>query len=244
LNQSLAREIFHGENPLGRRIRPQIGFAANQIPPIREIVGVVSDVKCDGMTECPEVYAPQTPKDFFGETTVVVRTTTTPNSIVSTVRSLVSAMDKQLPIRDVKTLDEYVSGSIAAQRFDALLLAAFAALAFLLTAVGLYGVLAYSVAQRSREIGIRMALGADRRSIALMVLRRGGALALTGIAIGLVVSFFAVRFIRALLYDIEPADPVTFVAVPLLLFAVAWFASYVPARRATRVDPMVALRYE
>jgi predicted permease len=244
LNQSLARQLFHGENPLGRRIKPHIGFAANQAPPMRGVVGVVSDVRCDGITECPEVYAPQTPNDFFGETTVVVRTATTPSSLVPAIRSLVSSRDKELPLRDVKTLDEYISGSISAQRFHALLPAAFAAMAFLLTAVGLYGVLAYSVAQRSREIGIRMALGANQRSISVMVLRRGAALALSGIAIGLAVSLFAVRFIRALLYGIQPADPVTFVAVPLLLVAVALLASYVPARRATRVDPLVALRYE
>lgn len=244
LNQSLARELFHGENPLGHRIKPHIGFATNVAPPMRQIVGVVSDVKCNGLTDCPEIYAPQTPNDFFGETTVVVRTVTLPSSLVPAIRSLVSSRDKKLPLRDVKTLDEYISGSICAQRFHALLLAAFAAMAFLLTAVGLYGVLAYSVAQRSREIGIRMALGADQRSISVMVLRRGAALALSGIAIGLTVSLFAVRFISALLYGIQPADPVTFVAVPLLLVAVALLASYVPARRATRVDPMVALRYE
>lgn len=244
LNQSLAHQLFRGENPLGRRIKANIGFADNLEPPMREIVGVVSDVKCDGFTECPEVYAPQTPSDFFGETTVVVRTATTPSSLVPAMRSLVSSRDKELPLRDVKTLDEYISGSISAQRFHALLLATFAVLAFLLTAVGLYGVLAYSVAQRSREIGIRMALGADQRSISILVLRRGAALALSGMAIGLAVSLFAVRFISALLYGIEPADPVTFVAVPLLLIAVALLASYVPARRAARVDPMVALRYE
>jgi predicted permease len=244
LNQSLARELFHGGNPLGRRVKADIGFAANQVPPMREIVGVVSDVRCDGITECPEVYAPQTPNDFFGETTFVVRTATTPSSLVPVIRSLVSSRDKELPLRDVKTLDEYISGSISAQRFRALLLATFAAMAFLLTAVGLYGVLAYSVAQRSREIGIRMALGADQRSISVMVLRRGAALALGGIAIGLAVSLFAMRFISALLYGIQAADPVTFVAVPLLLIGVALLASYVPARRATRVDPLVALRYE
>jgi putative ABC transport system permease protein len=244
LNQSLARELFHGENPLGHRIKANIGFADNLEPPMREIVGVVSDVKCDGFTECPEVYAPQTPSDFFGETTMVVRTATTPSSLVSAIRSLVSSKDKELPLRDVKTLDEYISGSISAQRFHALLLATFAGMAFLLTAVGLYGVLAYSVAQRSREIGIRMALGAGQRSISIMVLRCGAALALSGIVIGLAVSLFATRFIGALLYGIQPVDPVTFVVVPLLLIAVALLASYVPARRATRVDPLVTLRYE
>ena len=246
VNQTLAREMFHDQNPLGRRIKPDISFGANQDAPVREIVGVVADVRANGIAEAaaPEVYAPQTPNDFFGETTVVVRTATDPNSLLSAIRSLVNSKDKELPLRDVKTLEEYVSGSISAQRFQALLLTTFALLAFILTAVGLYGVLAYSVAQRSREIGIRMALGAERHSICIMVLRQGSLLALIGIAVGLVASISTAHLIRTLLYGIEPLDPVTFVAVPLLLMVVAVVASYLPARRATRVDPTVALRYE
>jgi putative ABC transport system permease protein len=130
------------------------------------------------------------------------------------------------------------------QRFEALLLSAFAALAFLLTAIGLYGVISYSVVQRTREMGIRIALGAQNQNIFLMVLRRGAMLTLIGAAIGLTTSFFAARLLRALLYEISPIDPATFIAVPLLLLAVALLASYIPARRAARVDPLVALRYE
>jgi len=246
VNETLARNMFLGQNPIGRRIQANISFGENQEPPMREIVGVVADVKSEGIGEAavPEVYAPQTPTDFIGETTIVVRTATDPNSLISTMRSLVASMDKDVPLRDVKTLDAYVSGSISAPRFQALLLAVFAVLAFALTAIGLYGVIAYSVAQRSREIGIRIALGAEQRSISLMVLRQGGWLALIGVALGLLASFFAARLIRALLYGIQPIDPITFVVVPLLFVAVALLASYIPARRASHVDPMVALRYE
>jgi putative ABC transport system permease protein len=246
VNETLARNMFPGESPIGRRIKANISFGENQEPPLRQIVGVVTDVKSEGIadTAVPEVYAPQTPTDFIGETTIVVRTATDPNSLVSTMRSLVASMDKDVPLRDVKTLDAYVSGSISSPRFQALLLAIFAALAFLLTAIGLYGVIAYSVAQRSREMGIRIALGAQQRSISLMVLRQGGWLALVGVAVGLLASLIAARLIRALLFGIQPIDPITFVVVPLLFVAVALLASYIPARRASRVDPMVALRHE
>ncbi|MGB7492848.1 MAG: ABC transporter permease [Candidatus Acidiferrum sp.] len=246
VNETLVRKLFDGQNPIGHRIKANIGFGENEQPPLREIVGVVADVKSGGIGEnaVPEVYAPQTPTDFIGETTIVVRTATDPNAFVSTMRSLVASMDKELPLRDVKTLDDYVSASISAQRFQATLLSIFAALAFVLTAIGLYGVIAYSVAQRSREIGIRIALGAEQQNISRMVLRQGAWLALIGVATGLLASLFAARLIRALLYGIQPIDPITFMAVPLLFFAVALLASYIPARRASRVDPMVALRYE
>jgi predicted permease len=246
VNETLARNMFDGQNPIGHRIKANISFGENQKPPLREIIGVVADVKSQGIgrSAVPEVYAPQTPTDFIGETTIVVRTATDPNALISTMRSLVASMDKELALRDIKTLDEYVSGSISPQRFQATLLAIFAALAFVLTAIGLYGVIAYSVAQRSHEIGIRIALGAGQQSIARMVLREGGWLGLIGVATGLVASLFVARLIRALLYGIQPLDPITFMGVPVLFFAVALLASYIPARRAARVDPMVALHYE
>jgi putative ABC transport system permease protein len=160
------------------------------------------------------------------------------------MRSLVASMDKDLPLRHVKTLEQYVSGSISAPRFSATLLGIFAGLAFVLTTIGLYGVISYSVLQRTREMGIRIALGAQPARVSWMVLREGAALTLTGVGIGLFVSFFAARLIRGLLFGVGANDPVTFIAVPLLLMAVAVVASYIPARRATRVDPMIALRYE
>jgi len=246
VNETFVRNLLHGENPLGHRIKPNISFGDNDDAPLREVVGVVADVKSgsiDGDAP-PEVYAPQTSVDFIGETTIVVRTATDPNSLVPTMRSLLGSMDRELPVREVKTLDQYVSGSISSQRFEALLLGTFAALAFILTTIGLYGVISYSVLQRTREMGIRIALGAQQQSISFMVLRAGAVLTLIGITTGLLAALFAVRLIRGLLYGIQPIDPATFIAVPLLLMAVALLASYIPARRATRVDPMVALRYE
>jgi len=246
INETLARQLFKGESPLGRRIKPSISFGESDDAPLREIVGVIADVKSGsigGKTPL-EIYAPQTPVDFIGEMTIVVRAATDPNALLPSVRSVVTTMDKDLPLRRVRTLDEYVSGSISAPRFEALLLGSFAALAFVLTTIGLYGVISYSVVQRTREMGIRVALGAQRASISTMVLRQGALLALAGVAVGLLTSLFAVRLIRNLLFGIGATDPVTFVAVPLLLMGVALLASYIPARRAMRIDPIVALRHE
>jgi putative ABC transport system permease protein len=244
VNETLARRMFNGENPLGQRIKPNISFGESDEAPEREIVGVIADVKSGSISgkTPPEVYAPQTPVDFIGEMTVVVRSMNDPQAQIPALRSLVASMDKDLPLRQVKTLDQYVSGSISAPRFDTFLLGTFAALAFVLTIIGLYGVISYSVVQRTREMGIRIALGAQRASISGMVLRQGALLALTGVGAGLIASFFAVRLLRGLLFGIAPTDRVTFFAVPLLLFAVALAASYFPARRAMRVDPIVALR--
>jgi putative ABC transport system permease protein len=246
INETFARQLFNGENPVGRRVKPSIAFGESDETPMREIVGVIADVKSSsigGRTPL-EVYAPQTPVDFIGEMTIVVRTLNDPNALIPGLRSLVSSMDKDLPLRQVKTLDQYVSGSISAPRFEALLLGTFAALAFVLTTIGLYGVISYSVVQRTREMGIRIALGAPRGSISRMVVRQGALLSLVGLGAGLLISFFAVRLIRGLLYEVGPTDPATFLAVPLLLMTVALLASYVPARRAMRVDPIMALRYE
>jgi len=246
VNEAFARQMFNGENPLGHRIKPNISFGDSDDAPMREIVGIVGDVKSGGISAIPvaEIYAPQTPVDFIGEMTVVVRTGNDPNALVPAMRSLVTSMDKDLPLRNVKTMEQHVNGSISAPRFEALLLGTFAALAFLLTTIGLYGVISYSVVQRTREMGIRIALGAQRGSISRMVVREGAVLTLIGVAAGLLASLFAVRLISGLLYGIGATDPATFIVVPLLLMAVALLASYIPARRATRVDPLVALRYE
>ncbi len=246
VNETFARQMFKGENPVGHRIKPSISFGDSDDAPMREIIGVVGDVKSSSISggSVPEVYAPQTPTDFIGQMTVVVRSATAPNALIAPLRSLVSSMDKDLPLRDVRTMDDYVSASISAPRFEALLLSIFAALAFVLTAIGLYGVISYSVAQRTREMGIRIALGAQRGSILRMVVREGALLATMGAGAGMAASLLATRLIRGLLYGIGVTDPATFVAVPLLLTAVALVASYVPARRATRVDPMMVLREE
>jgi predicted permease len=246
VNETFARQIFKGENPVGHRIKPNISFGDLDEAPPREIVGVTADVKSGsiGGKSVPEVYAPQTPVDFIGEMTIVVRTMNDPDALVPAMRSLVRSMDKDLPLRQVKTLDQYVSGSISAPRFDALLLGIFAALAFVLTTIGIYGVISYSVVQRTREMGIRIAFGAQWASISRMVVREGALLTLSGVGVGLLFSVFAVRLLRGLLFGTGETDPATFIAVPLLLMTVALVASYVPGRRAARVDPIVALRCE
>ena len=246
VNETFARLIFPDENPVGHRIRPNIAFGASDNAPMREIVGVISNVRSASIASnaVPEVYAPQTPTDFIGEMTIVVRTQNDPNAAIPAMRSVVASMDKELPIRNVKTLEQYVDGSIAGPRFEAILLGLFAGLALLLTTVGLYGAISYAVAQRTREIGIRMALGAQRTGISHMVIRQGFVIVLSGLAVGLLASFAAVRLIRSSLYGITATDPLTFLAVPGLLLAVALLASYMPARRAMHVDPVVALRYE
>jgi putative ABC transport system permease protein len=175
---------------------------------------------------------------------VVVRMEVDTGYMVPTLTGEVQSLDSTLPLLHVKTLDEYVDDSIVGTRFEAFLLGTFGVLAFLLTAVGLYGVISYSVVQRTREMGIRLALGADRTAILGMVVKNGTLLACAGALIGLAAASLLTRLMASLLFGVGPTDPLTFVCVPVALIAVAILASYVPARRAAKVDPMVALRYE
>jgi putative ABC transport system permease protein len=212
---------------------------------MRVVVGVAGDVKAEGLgsPSIAESYVPyaQLP---FAPMSVVVRTEIAPANMVPTLTTEVQSLDSALPLLHIKTLDEYVSDSIVGTRFEAVLLGTFGILAFLLTAVGLYGVISYTVAQRTRDIGIRLALGADRNAILGMVVKNGTLLAGAGTLIGLATAFLLTRLIASLLYGVGPTDPLTFLCVPIALIAVAMLASYVPARRAAKVDPMVALRYE
>ena len=244
ISQRLARQIFPGENPIGRRIRPNISSGPGDAP-MRVVAGVVGDVKAEGMgaPSIPESYVSyaQLP---FAPMSVVVRTELAPASMVPTLTSEVQSLDNALPLLHVKTLDEYVDDSIVGTRFETFLLGTFGALAFLLTAVGLYGVISYSVVQRTREMGIRIALGADRKAILGMVVKNGALLACAGALIGLAAAFLLTRLMASLLFGVGPTDPLTFFCVPIALITVALFASYIPARRAARIDPMVALRYE
>jgi putative ABC transport system permease protein len=176
--------------------------------------------------------------------TLVVRTVTNPSAMSGALRDAALGVDKGLPIYNVKLMDDYLYQSLARRRFNMLLLEIFAVVALLLAAVGIYGVISYSVSQRTHEIGVRMALGARAPDILSMVVRQGLALTLIGAALGISSAFALTRFVSSLLYDISPTDPLTFVVIPLILTGVALAASLVPAARATRVDPMVALRYE
>jgi putative ABC transport system permease protein len=240
----LAQQVFPGEDPIGRRIKPGIS-SGNSGEPMRVVVGVVGDVKAEGLgaPSIPESYVPyaQLP---FAPMSVVVRSHIASGNLVPTLTREVQSLDNTLPLLHIKTLDEYVSDSIAGTRFETFLLGTFGVLAFLLTAVGLYGVISYTVAQRTREMGIRLALGADRNAILGMVVKKGTLLACAGALIGLAAAFLLTRLMASLLFGVGPTDPLTFLCVPLALITVAMLGSYVPARRAAKVDPMVALRYE
>jgi len=174
----------------------------------------------------------------------VLRTATEPSAAFSVVRNEVAAIDRDQPISNVLTMDQRIAESVAPRRFNMFLLGMFAALALLLAAIGIYGIMAFSVSQRTHEIGVRMALGARSRDVLKSVLRNGSMLALIGIAVGLGAAFALTRLMSALLYNVSPTDPLTFIIDAALLAAIALIACYIPARRATRVDPLVALRHE
>jgi putative ABC transport system permease protein len=246
VNQTLARMFFPNQNPIGKHIRPGIGngYGEDELP-MREIVGVIQDMK-EGRPDAepaPEAYVPlaQCP---FDSMFVVVRTVNDPASIAGAARRQVTSLNKNLPIYSVKTLDQYFADSVAAPRFNSMLMSAFAMLAVLLACLGVYGVVSYAVVQRTHEIGIRMALGAGGGSVVRSVLYRGMLLALIGVTLGLAGAFALVHLLSNMLFGVRATDPMTFGASTLTLLGVAALASYIPARRAARVSPMVALRNE
>jgi putative ABC transport system permease protein len=214
-------------------------------PMMREIVGVVGDVRNRGLNTEPRAayYVPHTQVPF-SQMVVVVKTNNEPRSFIPAATKDVAAMDPDLPPFGVKTMEEYLSASVAKPRFNTTLLSIFAGVALVLTIVGLFGVMSYSVVQRRNEIGIRMALGAQRRDVLLMIVKQGSKLILSGLAIGLFGAFLATRLLASFLFGVTAKDPVTFAAVAMILSIVALLACYVPAWRATKVDPMEALRCE
>jgi len=243
VNRALAARYFPGENALGKRIHP--GIARDGESVTREIVGIVGDVKHRALDEedSPEFYVPHRQLSI-ADMTVVARIDGDPKILQRDARAIVASLDRDVPVFHVRTLDEYLVASVAQPRFNALLLSVFAGVALVLTAVGLYGVLAYAVSLRTREIVIRMALGARQNDILRMVVRRGLVLALSGVGIGLLVALLVTRLLRSMLFQVAPTDPLTFAGAGLLLAAVALAASWFPAHRATRLNPMEALRGE
>ena len=240
LNQTMAHEFFPNENPIGRRM--VMGQGANALA---AVVGVVGDVRDRGLDAQAQAafFAPfsQSPDSAME---VSLLTAVKPTSMATAVRNAVAAIDPEQPVFDISTMDERLAASVAPRRFNLVLLASFALLAMLLAGVGIYGVVSYSVSQRTHEVGIRMALGAQRRDVLKLIVAQGMVLLLMGIGVGLIGAFLLTRFLAALLYGVRPTDSATFAAVSLLLAAVAIVACCIPARRATRVDPVVALRYE
>ncbi|HKY29132.1 MAG TPA: ABC transporter permease [Pyrinomonadaceae bacterium] len=243
VNETLAKRFFPGGDALGKRILP--GYNATGKYQMREIVAVVGDVKHQGLRGdvAPEFYYAQAQMPV-NSLTLVVRTAGEPHALVSSVRKEVQAMDANAPVYGVVTAEEYLSRSLASTRFNMTLLAAFAAVALLLTAVGLYGVISFSVSQSTHEIGIRIALGAQTSDVLKLVIGQGMVLTFAGVAAGLAAAYWMTRLMSSLLFGVRATDSVTFAGVSLLLLAVAALACYVPARRASKVDPVVALRYE
>ena len=190
------------------------------------------------------MYLPYTQAGFFAPRYLIVSTSVEPLSLAAAVRNTVWSIDRDQPVSHVRTMEDVLSGSIARQRFSMLLFGIFAGVALLLAAVGLYGVMSYTVAQRTREIGLRMALGAQPGAVLMLVVGHGLQLVLVGVRLGLVAAFMLTRVMSRLLCGVSPTDPLTLAAISVVLVSVALLASYIPARRATKVDPLIALRYE
>ena len=239
INETMALRHWPGEDPIGKRVRISWDNLED------EVVGVVGDVKHSGldaesraMTYWPFARNP------YGTMTVAVRTTGDASRIVTSIVGLVRALDPELAVANIRTMDEVVSDSVAERRLTMLLLTMFAGVALLLAAIGIYGVIAYGVTQRTQEIGIRMALGAQQSDVLRMVVKQALVMALAGIVVGGTGALLLTRLMQGLLFQVKPADPVTFIVVSGILAAVAVLASYIPGRRATRVDPVIALRAE
>jgi putative ABC transport system permease protein len=242
ISAAMARVYFPNQNPIGK----QISFSFPPDPGVpREIVGIVGDVRDSALGEDPKpmMYVPFAQAPFWGSD-LVVNSTLSTASVAAAIRKDVMAIDQDLPVGDIAKMMDVLATNVAQPKFRTELLVLFAAMALILAATGIFGVISYSVSRRTREIGIRMALGASRNSISHMVLRETLLLVLAGLAVGVPCTFAASRLLGHMLFGVSANDPITLFAVALTLIAVAVIAGFVPLRRAMRVDPMVALRYE
>jgi putative ABC transport system permease protein len=242
VNEAFARRVFGNADPVGRRIR----IPRQQPPPIATIVGVVSDLKYSRLDvePGPEVYFPYSQSPFLRAHDVVARVSGNIPAVLAELRKRIGVIDPTQPVYDAKTLEEALAESIAPRRFNLLLLAVFATAALILASIGIYGVMSYTVTQRTREIGLRIALGARRDAVVRMVVLQGMAVAVSGILAGLASARALTRLMAALLYDVKATDAPTYAAVTGVLAVAALVACSAPALRAARVDPIVALRYE
>jgi predicted permease len=242
INETLARRFFPNEDPLGKRLR--IGNpASNPVP--SEIIGIVQDTAIRSIGEEPQsaTYRPLA-QQHSSHQTLVLHTAGNPNALLPAVRREVQMLDENLPVQEIKTLEEIVGFAFWPMRTGAGLVGAFGLLGWLLASVGLYGVMSYAVAARTREIGVRMALGAQTSNVLTLIVRQGLTLSLLGVGAGLLLATAVTRVLQRFLFGVGATDPVTFVGVALLLTSIALMACWLPARRATKVDPLQALRSE
>jgi len=241
INETLQRDFLSGEDPIGRRIN----IGSKQEPQWNTIVGVVGDVKYNGLADDvqPAIYYPISQQPTWGS--LVIKTDVAdPLSVTSAVRNEIKKIDPDVPLTNVATMDDRLSKSVAQPRFRTTLIALFAVVALVLACVGIYGVISYSVTLRTHEIGIRMALGAQRGHVLKMVIGQAIVLAIAGVALGLTGSYALTSLMSKLLFGVKPTDPATFLITAAILSFTALIASYLPARRATKIDPLEALRYE
>ena len=250
IDENFARKYFPGQDPIGKRIHLAI---VNMDPEIVGVVGHVKhwglDLEADGRPIQEQIYSPllQLPDAAWSgppQAEVVLRSAGAPLGMAGAVREAIVKLNSQNVMYEARTMEAIIADSLAARRFSMILLGIFATLALLLSSIGIYGVISYVVGQRTREIGIRMALGAQRSTVLWLVLGEGMKMAMTGVIVGIVAAAGLTRFMSQLIYGVSAADPLTFTGVIIVLTTVAFAACYVPARRATHVDPLVALRYE
>jgi len=240
INKTFARRFFPGVDPIGKRIN----LGTVQENDWNQVVGVVDDVKYNGLAEevQPAIYQPAAQTASWGMSLIVKTDLPEPLSLTPAIREQVKQIDLQLPIANIKTLDDRIEVAMGESRFRTTLIALFAVVALVLACVGVYGVISYSVSRRTHEIGVRVALGAQQTDVLKMVLRQGLVFAFVGVALGLAGASALTKLISTLLFRVSANDPVTFVSVAAVIVAVAFIACYIPARRATKVDPLVALR--